>query len=143
MKKCTKCKVEKPLLSFWKNKNKKDGHAFACKDCETLARRDLYYRDHDSFLSLAKKYYRKNKKRLIRLQEERKKRYPEKFAARQVLQEAVRCGKIKKLPCEVCGDKKTDGHHTDYSKALDVRWLCRTHHAEIHRKYQRNNLPKI
>jgi hypothetical protein len=42
-------------------------------------------------------------------------------------------GRLKKLPCEVCGNPKSDGHHDDYAKPLDVKWLCRKHHAERHR----------
>lgn len=47
---------------------------------------------------------------------------------------AVRSGRIKRLPCEVCGEPKTHGHHKDYSKPLEVNWLCSTHHGELHRK---------
>jgi hypothetical protein len=50
---------------------------------------------------------------------------------------AVRLGKLKRLPCEVCGAPETDGHHDDYSKPLDVRWLCRRHHAEVHAEQRR------
>lgn len=36
-------------------------------------------------------------------------------------------------PCEVCGTRKQiDAHHDDYSKPLDVRWLCRSHHRQHH-----------
>ena len=33
MKKCTKCGIEKPLTEFHKNKNRKDGLKFHCKQC--------------------------------------------------------------------------------------------------------------
>jgi len=47
----------------------------------------------------------------------------------------VKRGKIKKLPCETCGDMFSQAHHSDYSKPLEVTWLCRKchmkHHTEI------------
>ena len=57
----------------------------------------------------------------------------DRYSARHAVLSAVRDGRLKKLPCEVCGDPKVHGHHDDYSKPLDVRWLCATHHAEHHR----------
>jgi hypothetical protein len=32
----------------------------------------------------------------------------------------------------VCGNAATHAHHDDYSKPLEVRWLCRAHHSEHH-----------
>ncbi len=58
---------------------------------------------------------------------------PLKIQARRILQSHVRRGKIKAQPCEICG-AKADGHHDDYSKPLEVRWLCRKHHMMEHRK---------
>ena len=43
----------------------------------------------------------------------------------------VRRGKLKRQPCEVCGFP-AQMHHDDYSKPLQVRWLCSTHHQDIH-----------
>jgi hypothetical protein len=43
----------------------------------------------------------------------------------------LRRGKIEKVACEICG-KPGQMHHDDYSKPLDVRWLCRPHHLELH-----------
>jgi hypothetical protein len=57
-----------------------------------------------------------------------------KVLARVKAREAVRRGKMERLPCEVCGAIKVDAHHDDYSKPLDVRWLCRVHHNEHHAK---------
>ncbi len=35
--------------------------------------------------------------------------------------------------CEVCGDEvRLDRHHPDYTKAIDVDWLCRECHAVRH-----------
>src|SRR5215207_7580125 len=47
---------------------------------------------------------------------------------------AITVGKLEKKPCQVCGNPKVDAHHEDYSKPLEVIWLCRKHHREIHKK---------
>lgn len=61
-------------------------------------------------------------------------KHSEKYRARVTFGNAVRDGKVKRQPCEACGNPKTHGHHDDYSKPLDVRWLCTKHHAEAHRQ---------
>ena len=55
-----------------------------------------------------------------------------KNSARVALNYAVNNGKLKRLPCEVCGDPKSDGHHPNYSMPLEVNWLCRKHHSKLH-----------
>lgn len=62
-----------------------------------------------------------------------KKKYPEKWNARLILRQAVRYKKIKKSPCEICGNKYSQGHHEDYSKPLEVIWFCDKHHKEHHK----------
>lgn len=61
------------------------------------------------------------------------KRNPVKKAATTAVNNAVRDGRLARQPCEVCGKQKAQAHHDDYSKPLDVRWLCTTHHAEWHK----------
>lgn len=56
---------------------------------------------------------------------------PEKKKAHGKVSYALKKGVIKKLPCEECGSTIVDAHHDDYSKPLEVRWLCRQHHALI------------
>lgn len=53
--------------------------------------------------------------------------------ARVKARQTVRRGKLARQPCEVCGAAKAEAHHDDYSKPLNVRWLCRLHHLELHR----------
>lgn len=65
-----------------------------------------------------------------------------KILARKKALHAVNTGKLVPQPCEVCGEfpRLHDGrrgviaHHDDYSKPLDVRWLCTIHHGEEHRR---------
>jgi hypothetical protein len=61
------------------------------------------------------------------------KKFPEKVVARRMLYNAVRRGETLRGSCEVCEVSKTQGHHDDYSKPLDVRWFCPVHHAEHHK----------
>lgn len=46
----------------------------------------------------------------------------------------VRTGKIKREPCQKCGEEKTHGHHPDYSEPLKVVWLCPLCHKKVHKK---------
>lgn len=52
--------------------------------------------------------------------------------ARGMTNYAIRKERLKRLPCEVCSEQKTEAHHDDYNKPLEVRWLCRKHHREFH-----------
>jgi hypothetical protein len=52
--------------------------------------------------------------------------------ARNAVTYAMRTGRLVVQPCEQCGDPKSQAHHDDYAKPLDVRWLCRTHHNHAH-----------
>lgn len=45
---------------------------------------------------------------------------------------AIRGGTLTREPCETCGEAKSEAHHDDYTKPLDVRWLCRRHHRWHH-----------
>jgi hypothetical protein len=59
---------------------------------------------------------------------------PVKHGARMQVRDALRAGTLVRQPCEVCGTKANiEAHHDDYAKPLDVRWLCRKHHAALHR----------
>lgn len=59
---------------------------------------------------------------------------PTKQAARQVLTYAIKTGKISRPPsCQKCRRSgKVQAHHTDYSKPLEVQWLCSNCHYGAH-----------
>lgn len=55
-----------------------------------------------------------------------------KHIARWKVNRAVASGRLVKRPCVVCGSLRSQAHHHDYSKPLDVTWLCAIHHAAEH-----------
>jgi hypothetical protein len=54
--------------------------------------------------------------------------------ARAKVRLALSSGKLTREACEVCGTNGGHAHHDDYSEPLNVRWLCRRHHDELHRE---------
>src|SRR5690242_12352984 len=60
--------------------------------------------------------------------------HAEKNRARIIAKSAIESGKLERLPCQKCGDLKAEAHHEDYSKPLDVQWLCKKCHGLAHRK---------
>lgn len=59
-------------------------------------------------------------------------RNPEGYKAHYLLGNAVRDGRIQKQPCLFCGAEKVHAHHRDYSRPLDVIWLCPKCHHRLH-----------
>lgn len=147
MKSCTGCHRKLPLASFWAKKQTKDGKDHKCKEC--ARQRGTIWRaaNKDKNVISQKKWRENNKSKMIECRENWSKnnphahaefirrsikKSPEKQKARMLLFRAVRNGSIFKGKCEVCGNEKSEAHHADYSKPLDVKWLCKKHHTEVH-----------
>jgi len=60
-----------------------------------------------------------------------KKRNREKHAAHASVYRALRKEEIVKTPC-FCGNVNVQAHHEDYSKPLQVEFLCSKHHKKRH-----------
>ena len=56
----------------------------------------------------------------------------QKHEARWAVSRAIVCGKLVRQPCP-CGETKSQAHHHDYGKPLDVKWLCRPCHTKEHK----------
>lgn len=69
----------------------------------------------------------------------RNKLYPEKIKANNVVNRAVRTGKLTRpTDCSSCDNPngRIEAHHPDYSKPLEVIWLCSSCHREEHIKLE-------
>ena len=81
------------------------------------------------------KIYIQNNLEAIREKSREYRKRPEiraKDLARRSVYRAIKSGKIIRMPCERCGEQKVEAHHDDYSKRLEVRWLCIKHHNLQH-----------
>ena len=116
-----------------------DGHLGKCKSCcrayAKQARRD----DPEKFEARERARYVGERRRRIfgAAAVRRASRGPEN-TARTAVGNAVRDRRLQKpTACSCCGREgvRIEAHHDDYSKPLDVRWLCcrchRRHHAEM------------
>jgi ribosomal protein S27AE len=152
MKICKKCGAEKPLTEYYKHKGFADGHLNKCKDCaKSDARKNRddkleYYREYDRMRhrddperrayshAQSAAWRKENPERHGELVRSWQERNPEKRSAHIKVGNAIKSGKLIKGLCEVCGSSKVHAHHDDYSRPLDVRWLCPEHHSLEHSK---------
>ena len=148
-KKCFKCGKVKSLDEFYIHKEMTDGHLGKCKNC---TKNDVHshrllnidkIREYDKERSMLphrvkarKEYSMTTRGKSVGNKSKLKwnENNPEKRAASLLLNNAIKYGRIKKEPCKICGStKRIHGHHNDYSKPLDVIWLCPQHHTDLHK----------
>lgn len=145
---CKHCHTDKPEEDFYASSKSK------CKECVKSAVRFHREQNIDRIREYdkqrgnqphrvkARKEYiateagRQAKKRAM---EAYNKRYPLKYASHVITSNAVRDGVLFKASnCSVCNStEKIEGHHDDYTKPLEVRWLC----EQCHKEWHRNNKP--
>jgi len=127
---CNKCQQEKPLEEFGRNRTKPLGYGYTCKACIRE-----YWRKRDKRPERIEKSKRwlhsENGKRHYR---EYQRQYKERVRAHQMIKRLIIKGIIKKEPCILCGENNSSAHHPDYTKPLEVVWLCQKHHSEKHRR---------
>lgn len=153
MKTCFKCHALLPLSEFYRHPQMADGFLNKCKECakrdttEARNRKPDYYRNYDQMRYQRDEHRRDANKARAKTESARaaarlsRMRWvslnPEKRAAHIILGNAVKNGKIvKPSKCVKCGrtpeSRFLHGHHEDYTKPLDVEWICIWCHAAEH-----------
>ena len=135
-KQCFKCGETKRISEFYVHPQMADGHLNKCKEC---TKRDVAEhrrgKGRERILAYdrarAKTPERKDVSR--RVKQEYYRKYPERRVTAMAVQRAKRGGEL--VPperCSECGRKgNIHGHHKDYSKPLDIEWLCEHCHRAI------------
>ncbi len=140
---CFKCGEVKLLAEFYRHRAMLDGYLNKCKVCTkkdvAKHREENLEKIRDYDVQRAKLPHRKEKAKRVLKEwrennpdkvKEQRERYPERVRARNIVYNAIRSGKLTKQPCEKCGEAVAEAHHEDYSRPLDVNWLCKKHHVE-------------
>lgn len=131
---CFKCSTEKPLSEFYKHGQMRLGYSGKCKEC-TKSDVKARYNDpdnRDKIVSYEKRRTQSvhRKQKALEYQKNKRHMFPEKYYARTAAGNAIRDGRLKKEPCHYCGELKVQAHHHDYSRPLDVKWVCFKCHRE-------------
>lgn len=113
---CPRCDTTKPRSDF-----AKDGSSVqsACKECKRARNREWFASHRERKADRVAEYRATN---------------PDKYAAHRAVQNALRTGRIfKPSACVHCAATCIlEAHHPDYSKPLEVLWLCRSCHRAVH-----------
>jgi len=149
---CRQCGVSKNLDLFYTHPQMADGHLNKCIEC-VKARICKYGKDNPEkvriacrekmrrpkYRALNKAWLAANPERAQAIQDRWLEKNFDKRKAEWTFRNAVRDGKVIKADhcqhesgCTVID--RLEGHHPDYSKPLEVVWLCLTHHGETRHK---------
>ena len=138
MKTCFKCGTSKPIDEFYGHSRMADGHLGKCKDC-TKADVIRHRRECPDIVRAGdarktKRRYAANKKQAMERQRIRRAANRLQGKAYNSVRRAITSGVIS-IPdnCSRChSSARLCAHHEDYSKPLDVTWLCCSCHMRVH-----------
>ena len=131
---CFKCKEEQPITEFYVHRRMGDGHLGKCKACTKADVKARRVAEPHKLAAYERKRRADPERRSKQLEYQKTTRANNsfKYHARAMTQAAIRTGRLRRMPCSVCGNDNTEAHHEDYSKPLSVTWLCFVHHMERH-----------
>jgi len=147
---CFKCNQTKPLCDFYTHPRMADGHLGKCKECTKIDTKLNYWKNLDHYKEYdfnrsqtkerkekASQYLKDHPGKRCLYNKKHREKFPDRQYANGLLKRAVDSGKMERLPCAHCGaTQNIYGHHEDYSKPLDVIWLCPACHSTLHREYR-------
>lgn len=132
---CRECNKLLQILEFYKNKTMRDGYLNVCKSCVKVNVANRRENNIEKIREYDRQRYRSNNKRKAQLNNLRLNLPVEHRRANYTLSNAIRDKKINRpVACACCRKECVpEGHHEDYTKPLEVIWLCRSCHCRLHR----------
>ena len=135
-KKCSECGRELPLSEFNKNRSNKDGLQDRCRECFSRYNKARYAANKEKTREAVRKYREENPENVLVTRLRICEKSPTSKNAYRAVEQALKCGVIEKpRTCSGCGcpdtEHRIEAHHHDYSKPLDVIWLCTPCHSRM------------
>jgi hypothetical protein len=123
---CITCEADKDESEFYRNRR-------TCKECvrravRTRARTNPRVQEYDR----ARAKTPKRKQHIRSVTKRWREENPVAYRAQTAVGNAIRDGRLFKEPCAICSETKVHAHHKDYSKPLEVVWLCARCHHRLH-----------
>lgn len=143
MKKCTTCQQFKSLDQFQVRKASADGRSASCKECLRARDAARYEKERPKRLLAMQRYQKTERGKASHAAsvEKWQRLNADRRAAHVIFNNALRDGRVTPWPvCALpeCEGTDVEAHHADYSRPLDVVWLCKAHHEQLHAEHQRN-----
>lgn len=139
---CKVCDSEYKRAHYLNDQDSYKERAKAKRDADLEGMREYsrkhYRANRERIRESQKRYLSSERGRQLALEASRRYRRTEegklKESARGMLNKAIAGGRVRKPSrCSECGTKGyVEGHHDDYRKPLEVRWLCRQCHENMH-----------
>jgi len=130
---CRVCECDFPISDFYENHVRRTADLGECKTC-TKAR----VRSRARLNGKVQEYERQRAKtpkaraRSSAIVKRWRMENPAGYAAHNAVSNAVRNKTLSKEPCVFCMSPDVHAHHRDYSRPLDVIWLCPKCHTRLH-----------
>lgn len=155
---CRECGEEKDLSLFLAQTRMAGGYLNQCKQCIATSKKTWVVRNRDKVRAYFNKYNRTSKGRaaqkrhyaklkatpryaekLVERNRARALKHPIKIAARITVRQAKYHGELSSSEkCSQCqSGENIHGHHEDYTKPLDIEWLCGDCHGLRHQEINR------
>ena len=131
---CWRCREKKPGVAFQLDASKTSGRSGYCSPCRTIVDKERRHCNPEGYAARQRRIKARYPERFRAKAALRAELLPRAVYAREMIANEIKFGRLKRGRCEICRRAYTHGHHDDYDKPLEVRWLCPIHHFEWHEK---------
>lgn len=141
---CAACKEALPEEAFSKASANKDGLQFRCRSCFAKYHRKHYQEKKEDYDEVMRVYRENNPDKVLSTRLSGYAKKPTRGGCYRVVDAARKAGVlVKPDSCQGCGNHAgepymIEAHHHDYTKPLDVIWLCVSCHRGLHAAIRRH-----